>query len=300
MQYENVRKNKIQTGITIFLFMVGIYFLSYFIMKTLNMGRYSLIIAMLISFGTTFATYWNSDKIVLKMVGAREPSSQEEYYINEMLVNLCIAAGLSKRPRLYIAESNQLNAFATGRNLENSVICLTTAIIDRLDKTELEAVIGHELTHIINNDMSITTLISVMAGFITIISDVALRFGGYSRRSSDNESGGSGSVIMLIIGFAALILSPLISKIVQMFISRRREYMADAGSVALTRNPDSMINALVKIHEDANVMDVPVNSMQGLFISNPDPKRKNFKGKSSIFSSHPSLEERIRAIENLK
>lgn len=299
MQYENVRKNKIQTGITIFLFMVGIYFLSYFVCKSLNFGNLSIIIAFFLSIGSTFFTYWNSDKIVLKVANAREPNSIEEHYINELLVNLCIAAGLSKRPKLYIMESEQQNAFATGRNLENSVICLTTGIIKKLDKPELEAVIGHELTHIMNNDISITTVVSVMAGFLTILSDMALRYGGYYRGSSDNEDS-SGSLIVLIIGIIALLLAPLISTIVQMFISRRREYMADAGSVALTRNPDAMINALIKIHEDANVMDVPVNSVKGLFISDPDPKLKNFKGKSSIFSSHPSLEERINAIQNLR
>lgn len=298
MQYENIKKNKIQTGITIFIFMIAIYYLTYFILKLFNVGQFGIIIAGIMAFLMTFATYWNSDKIVLKTVNARKPTGIEEHYIDEMLTNLCIAAGLSHKPELYIMETDQANAFATGRNLEHSVICLTSGIIKKLNKTELEAVIGHELTHIINSDMSVSTIVSVMAGFITILADMALRFGRFS--DNDSDSNGGFSIIILIFGIIALILAPFFTNLVQLFISRKREYMADAGSVALTRNPDAMISALVRIHEDPVKLNTSVKSVQGLFISSPDPSVKKIKGESSIFSSHPTLEERVEAIRKLK
>lgn len=298
MQYENVRKNKIQTGITIFGFMLITYFLSYLVLRNFNLGYFGFAISIFIATFVTLSSYWNADKIVLKLVNARKPTGMEEHYINELLVNLCIAAGLPKVPDLYIMETEQENAFATGRDLEHSVICLTTGIIKKLDKTELEAVIGHELTHIINKDMTVTTVVSVMAGFITILSDFAIRSG--IRGNSDNSENNGSSVVLLIVGVVAIILAPLISKLVELFISRKREYMADAGAVGLTRNPEAMINALIKIHEDSNQLNVSTKSIQGLFISNPDPKVKKLTGESSIFSSHPTLEERINAIRNLQ
>lgn len=298
MQYQNVRKNKIQTGVTMFGFMLIIYFLSYLICENFNMGYFGMILSLIIASTSTFLSYWNADKIVLSLVNARKPTGMEEYYINELLVNLCIAAGLSKVPDLYIMDTPQENAFATGRDLEHSVICLTTGIIEKLDRVELEAVIGHELTHIINKDMAVTTIVSVMAGFITILSDMALR-AGFRGGNSDSDNGGS-SVIILILGILALVFMPLISRLVELFISRRREYMADAGAVALTRNPEALINALIKIHEDSNKLDVSARSVQGLFISNPDPKLKKLTGESSVFSSHPTLEERVNAIRNLR
>lgn len=298
MQYENVKKNKFQTGLTIFLFMVAIYYIIYFILKMTNIGKTGIIVAAIASFAMTFFTYWNSDKIILKTVKARKPTGMEEHYIDELLSNLCIAAGLPVRPELYIMESEQVNAFATGRNLEHSIICLTTGIIKRLDRAELEAVIGHELTHIINRDMSVSTIVSVMAGFITILADMILRFNGFN--NNDSESSDRGSIIIVIIGVLALILAPIFTSLVQLFISRKREYMADAGSVGLTRNPEAMISALIRIHEDPTRMDIPTKSVQGLFISNPDPQLKKIKGESSIFSSHPTLEERVEAIRKLQ
>ena len=209
-----------------------------------------------------------------------------------------IASGLEVRPRLYVVDSNQPNAFATGRNPQNAVICVTTGLIEKLNYRELEAVVAHELSHIKNYDIRLSAVISVMAGFVVMLSDILFRSRFRGRRNDDNDSHNSLEIILMLVGLILLILSPIISNLIQLAVSRRREYLADATAVSFTRNPDGLISALKKISEDDSELDVASQSNAFMYIENPFKKKR--KEASSLFSTHPSVAERVTALENLR
>ena len=277
-----------------FLTMIAliIYFISYYLMDG---SWFAIVIAMTFSIVSTLLTYWNSDKMVLKSVNAYRAEADEYPEINNILDGLMVASGLSKKPDLYIMDSEQPNAFATGRDPEHAVICLTTGIIQKLDYYELEGVIGHELSHIKNYDIRLSAVVSVMVGFVIMLSDIFRRSIFRNRRSSSNDRS-SANLIILVLGLIALILSPIASRLIQLAVSRRREYLADATSVQMTRNPDAMISALEKISSDDSEMYQASESSSHMFISNP------FKGKKigTLLQTHPAIEDRIEAIEKLR
>ena len=233
--------------------------------------------------------------MVLKSVNAYRAEADEYPEINNILDGLMVASGLSKKPDLYIMDSEQPNAFATGRDPEHAVICLTTGIIQKLDYYELEGVIGHELSHIKNYDIRLSAVVSVMVGFVIMLSDIFRRSIFRNRRSSSNDRS-SANLVILVLGLIALILSPIASRLIQLAVSRRREYLADATSVQMTRNPDAMISALEKISSDDSEMYQASESSSHMFISNP------FKGKKigTLLQTHPAIEDRIEAIEKLR
>ena len=249
---------------------------------------------MLFSIISTLVTYWNCDKIVLKSVNAQKAEGPEYDEINHILDALMIASGMSHRPELYVMESEQPNAFATGRDPEHAAICLTTGIIKKLNYYELEGVIGHELSHVKNYDIRLSAVVSVMVGFVIMLSDMFTRSLRYRRRSSNNDKGGN--IILILLGLVAIILAPIAAKLIQLAVSRRREYLADASSVGMTRNPDAMISALIKISSDESEMEQASQSSSHMYISNP------FRGKkmSAMLKTHPNIEDRIAAIEKLK
>lgn len=294
--FDDIRKNKIKTAGIVFFFLTMIALIIYFISYYLMDGSwFAIVIAMTFSIVSTLLTYWNSDKMVLKSVNAYRAEADEYPEINNILDGLMVASGLSKKPDLYIMDSEQPNAFATGRDPEHAVICLTTGIIQKLDYYELEGVIGHELSHIKNYDIRLSAVVSVMVGFVIMLSDIFRRSIFRNRRSSSNDRS-SANLIILVLGLIALILSPIASRLIQLAVSRRREYLADATSVQMTRNPDAMISALEKISSDDSEMYQASESSSHMFISNP------FKGKkiSALFQTHPAIEDRIEAIEKLR
>tara|TARA_Y100000310_G_C20686057_1_gene819066 strand:+ start:2611 stop:3507 length:897 start_codon:yes stop_codon:yes gene_type:complete len=249
-----------------------------------------LIIGIIISIIYVVVGYYNSDKIALSSVKAK-PASQTEYrQLHHLVEGLCLASGMPK-PKIYIIEDEQINAFATGRDPKNSVIALTTGAIKKLDKQELEGVIGHELSHIANYDIRFMTLTAVLVGMIAIISQIFLRslwFSGGGR----NRKGKSGT-ILLIIGIALAILAPIVVYLVQMAISRKREYAADASSVKFIRTPSGLIHALKKIKSEHKPMKVS-GAVSPLFIS--DPFKKKLSG---LTSTHPSIDSRIQILERM-
>lgn len=293
MYYENVEKNKKLTNLIIFLYGLVLLFIAYMVGLNTNIGNVGTVGLMIFSLVLTYVNYKTSHKLVLASVGA-EPADENYYQIQEMVSALAIAAGTTP-PKLYIMESEQMNAFATGLKQEDAVICLTTGIIKGLEKSELEAVIAHELTHILNFDIRVTAVLAGMVGAIALIGNVVLRFGG--SKSDRNNSGGG---ILWIITLIFLILAPVFSALIQMLVSRTREYMADAGAVGLTRNPDALKSALIKISSGTqDIGDKDAYTVASLFIEDPDTNKRKARGISSVFDSHPSLEERIQAIDEL-
>ena len=293
--YEDIKKNKIKTGVVVFAFLTMITLILYYLCYAFNFGEYAIVIALIFSIVSTIATYYNCDKIVLASVRAREATKEEDLEITNIIDALMLTSGLTTKPRLYVIDSMQPNAFATGRNPENAIICVTQGLLQKLDYYEIEGVIAHELAHIKNYDIRLSAVISVMVGFVIMLSDMFMRVSFRSRISDDDNN--SGNAILMIIGLIFLIISPIISKLIQLAVSRRREFLADATAISFTRNPDGLISALVKISSDDEELDVASNSNAHMYIVTPFKEKRN---KSSLFSTHPSVEERVEALRNLK
>ncbi len=298
--YEDIRANKIKTGVIISIFIIAITLILYYVCMAFDLGPVSIFIALGVSIALSFGSYYNSDKIVLSMSKARPATHEENQKLVNILDALVISAGLNCTPKIYVMEDREPNAFATGRDPEHSVICVTTGLLEKLDYYELEGVIGHELAHIANYDIRLSAVVTVMVSFVVILSDVFTRafLWGGGRRNSDNDSGSRGNAIFMLIGLAFLILAPIFGKLAQLAISRRREFLADATSARYTRNPDALISALEKISNDPNELETANKSTAHMYIVTPF--RDDKINKSSIWSTHPSLEERVEALRNLK
>lgn len=296
--YDDIRYNKIKTGIIISIFTIVITLILYYICIACNLGIISIIISLTFSILTSFISYYNSDKIILSMSHARPATHEENQKLVNILDALVVSSGLKFTPKLYIIEDAQPNAFATGRNPEHSVICVTTGLLEKLDYYELEGVVGHELAHIANYDIRLSAVVTVMVSFVVILSDIFTRSFLYSRKSSNDNNNGNGNAVLMLIGLIFLILAPIFGKLAQLAVSRRREFLADATSVKFTRNPDALISALVKICSDSNELKSANKSTAHMYIATPFRDKKI--EKSSIWSTHPSLDERVNALANLK
>jgi heat shock protein HtpX len=199
-----------------------------------------------------------------------------------------------------VIDDMSMNAFATGRNPENAVICVTKGLMTKLDKYELEAVLAHELSHIRNYDILLSTVVSVMVGFVVVIADFMTRRLFFRRRRSSNNNSGGAEAILVVISLIFIILSPLFMKMMQLFMSRKREYLADASAVEITRNPDAMISALAKISGDDDILEAANKSTAHMYFSAPVKKLgARRKRKSAFMSTHPLIEDRISALRKL-
>lgn len=295
--YEDIRSNKIKTGVIISIFIIVISLILYYICMAFDMGPISIVIALTVSIIASWASYYNSDKIVLSMSKARPATHEENQKLVNILDALVVSSGIGVTPKLYIVDDVQPNAFATGRDPEHSVICVTTGLLEKLDYYELEGVVGHELAHIANYDIRLSAVVTVMVSFVVILSDVFTRYFMRGRRSSSNDDN-NGNAILMLIGLVFLILAPIFGKLAQLALSRRREFLADATSAKYTRNPDALISALEKICSDPNELKSANKSTAHMYISSPFRDKKI--EKSSIWSTHPSLDERVNALRNLK
>ena len=294
--FEDIKKNKMKSWFIVLLFLVFISLIVYYICMALDLGTMSIVIAMIFAIASTWGSYYYSDKIVLSLNKARPATKEENLKLVNILDALVVSSGLPCTPKLYIVEDAQPNAFATGRNPENAVICVTTGLLDKLEYYELEGVIAHEMAHIKNYDIRLSAVVSVMVGFVVMLSDWFTRitfWGGTRDRDDDSK----GNAILMLIGLVFLILSPIFGKLMQLAISRKREYLADATAIEFTRNPDGLISALQKISGDQNELKVANNATENMYIASP------FRGKkssSSLWSTHPSIEDRVEALRNLK
>lgn len=294
--FEDIQKNKIKSWFIVLLFLVFISFIVYYICLALDLGTMSIIIAIIFSIATTWGSYYYSDKIVLGLNKARPATEEENLKLVNILEALVVSSGLSSTPELYVVEDNQPNAFATGRNPEHSVICVTTGLLNKLEYYELEGVIAHELAHIKNYDIRLSAVVSVMVGFVVILSDLFTRiaFWGGTRDRDDNNRGNG---IVMLIGLIFLILSPIFGKLMQFAISRKREFLADATAIQFTRNPAALISALQKISGDSSELKVANKATENMYIVTPF---RNKKKSSNLWSTHPSIEDRVEALRNLK
>lgn len=301
--FKTSKKNKFESGIIISIFIIVITLIIYYICNALNLGSLSIVIALVFSIGSAWASYFYSDKIVLATCRARPATKEEDLKLVNILDALMVTAGLSKKPDLYVVEDEQPNAFATGRNPEHAVICVTTGLLEKLDYYELEGVIAHEMSHIKNYDILLSAVVSVFVGFIVMISDMfsrALFWGGVKDRDNDSDSKANG--ILMLIGLIFLILSPIFGSLMQLALSRKREFLADSTAIEFTRNPDGLISALQKLENDPNELKVANSATANMYIVNPFKNNsKNGKRKSSnLWSTHPSIEARIEALRNIK
>ena len=264
----------------------------------LDLGDLSIIIAMIFAIVSTWGSYYYSDKIVLKLNTARPATREEDLKLVNILDSLVISAGLPEKPQLYVIEDAQPNAFATGRNPKHAVICVTTGLLEKLDYYELEGVLAHEMSHIKNYDILLSAVVSVMVGFVVILSDWFTRISFYGgRRGRDGDNDNNGIAIFMLIGLIFLILAPIFGQLMQLAISRKREFLADATAIVFSRNPDGLISALEKISADPNELKVANKATENMYIANPF---RNKKKSSDLWSTHPSTEARIEALRNLK
>ncbi len=295
--YNQQDKNVRRTWGLMFLFLVFIIAIGWVFAQIYNDSAI-LYVAVIFSFFMNFFSYWYSDKITLKMTGAKMADHESNRELFHVVENLSITAGLPM-PKVYIINDSAPNAFATGRNKENAVVVVTTGLLERLNKTELEGVVGHELSHIGNKDILLQTIIVVLVGFIALLSDFFMRwsFWGGSRR---NRGDGRAGAIMMIIGIVLAILAPIAATIIKLAISRKREFLADASGALLTRYPEGLASALEKISQYPMSMRNANKATAHLFISSP------FRGKDAagwltkLFMTHPPVEERVVALRGLK
>ena len=296
--FEDIKKNKIKSWFIVLLFLAFIAIIVYYICMALDLGELSIIIAIIFAIVSTWGSYYYSDKIVLKLNNARPATREEDLKLVNILDSLVISAGLQEKPQLYVIEDAQPNAFATGRNPKHAVICVTTGLLEKLDYYELEGVLAHEMSHIKNYDILLSAVVSVMVGFIVILSDWFTRISFYGgRRGRDRDNDNNGNAIIMLIGLIFLILAPIFGQLMQLAISRKREFLADATAIEFTRNPDGLISALEKISADPNELKVANKATENMYIANPF---RNKKKSSDLWSTHPSTEARIEALRNLK
>jgi len=295
--YQEIASNKRKTFFLMMIF--ALFIIGIGIVFGASQGNPYLFIipAVFISISTTLIGYFNADKLVLGISHAKQINTKHFPEIFHLVENLCITAGLKTIPKIYVIDDPAPNAFATGRDPAHSTIAITTGLIKKLNKSELEGVLAHELSHILNYDIRLQTMIVVFVGIIALMSDLFIRFSFYGsrhRRSSSNKSGGI-TIILILIGIILAILSPIVAKIIQLAISRKREYLADASGALLTRYPEGLAKALEKIAHDPHPLRAINKVTAHLYIYNPlqDHKRSFL---SNMFSTHPPTIERVKRL----
>lgn len=291
--YNQSDRNKRLTWIYITGFLVFVIGVGYVFAGAMG-NSWILYGAVIFSVLMSFSSYWWSDKIVLSMSGAKEVTRENAKEIYRIVENLCITAGLPV-PKIYIIEDSAPNAFATGRDPEHGVICFTTGIIQKLEKAELEGVVAHELSHIGNRDVLLSTVVVVLVGFVTLLADWFRHWAFWGGRSRNNEGGGQLRLILIVLAILLSILAPIAAMLMQLAISRKREFLADADGALLTRYPEGLARALEKISADQEPLEAANRATAHLYIANP------FKGKkvSKLFMTHPSIEERVAKLRGL-
>jgi heat shock protein HtpX len=298
--YEQIARNKWKSFGLVFFFVLFVFFLVWVFEQALGWGREGLILAVILAVAMSWGGYFWSDKITLAMSKARPVEKSEFPYLYNVVEGLAIAAGMPA-PRCYVIDDTAPNAFATGRNPKHAVICVTTGLLDKMNRVELEGVIAHEMSHIKNYDVLVQTLTVVMVGIVALMSDWMLRTfmwgGGGRRRSRERSGGGGAAAIFILLGLVLAVLSPLISRLIQFAVSRKREFLADASSAMLTRYPPGLASALRKISADTEPLEAANKATAHLYIVNPLKDYK--KGLNRLFSTHPPIEERIAALEKM-
>lgn len=299
MLYKQIASNKRKTWILLIVFFLLLAIVGYAVgFLFMNSGIWGVTIAMIIGFIYALTMIFQSTEIVMSMNGAREVDRNEEPVLYHVVEDMAMVAQIPM-PRVYVIDDPGLNAFATGSNPQNAAVAATSGLLEIMNREELEAVIGHEVSHIRNLDIRISTIAVALASAITLLSSMAGRmmwWGGASRsRRSNDRDGGGLEIILLVLSLLAIVLAPLAATLVQLAISRQREFLADASSVELTRNPQGMINALLKLDNSQPMSHHVDDASSALYIN--DPQKPGFLKK--LFYTHPPISERIERLKNM-
>lgn len=304
--YSQVDSNKTKTWLIMVLFTLFVAIVAYILTQALGFTIDESIgftgIFLVIAIIMNFASFYYSDSIILAISQAQQLQRKDNVDLFRLIENLCIADGLPM-PRVYVIDDSAPNAFATGRDPKHSAIVFTTGILDKLDKTELEGVIAHELSHVKNFDIRVMAVVTILVGLIALLADVFFRslwFGGGRRNNNEDRNGLGG--ILIIVAVVLALLSPIIAQLIQLAVSRKRESLADASGAVLTRNPDALADALLKISGDKEPLEVANKGTAHLYIVNPF--KEDHKGGvtwfANLFNTHPPIEERVAALRAMQ
>ncbi len=280
-----------------FLFVIGVGWVMSYVLES-----YALFaIAVVISIAMSVGSYWYSDKLVLAMSGAKPIEKRDNPELYRVVENLSITAGLPM-PKLYIIEDAQPNAFATGRDAKHGVVAVTTGLLNRLERAELEGVLAHELSHIGNKDILVSTVVVVLVGIVALLADFFFRmafWGGFGRRDNDRNSGQL-HLIMIGVSLVFVILAPIIAQLIKLAVSRKREFLADASGALLTRYPDGLARALEKISSDPHQLRTANDATAHLYFANPFRGKEKTSWIHKLFMTHPPVEARVAALRGMQ
>lgn len=296
--YQQVDRNKRNSFLVVGFFILFVCVVSYVIAMAFDLGVGFVGAALIFSGLTSFTSYYYSDKIILQLAGARPADRQRDFHFFTATENLVMAAQIPM-PKLYVIEDRALNAFATGRDPKHAVVVATTGLINRLDRTELEGVVAHELSHIKNYDIRLMSLVTILVGTVMLLSDWFLRmsFWGGGARDRDDKNSGQAQIIFVVLGLLLALLSPIVATMIKLAISRRREFLADATAASITKYPEGLARALEKLSSDQEPLKTANKATAHLFIVNPLSNLKGVAGMfSGMFSTHPPIQERINAL----
>lgn len=293
--YDQIDSNRKKTYLIIVLFIAFITTLLFVYGKASGYGWSYAGIGLIVSGFISFISYYASASIVLLLSHAKEIKKEDNPELYRIVENLCIGEGLSM-PKIYIIQDSAMNAFATGRDPKHSVVCVTTGILEKLSRIELEGVIAHELSHIKNYDIRLMTIVVILVGMVTLLADFFLRI-RWSRSSSSKS--GNIQALFILLGVVLALLSPLIATLIQLAVSRKREFLADASGALLTRYPEGLASALEKISKDTEPLEVANNATAHLYIANPFKNKDARSWFSNLFNTHPPIEERIRILREM-
>jgi len=288
---SNIRK----TWILISLFLVFIIALGWLFSYLLE-SSFILWVAVFFSFFTSFSSFWYSDKIILAISQAKLIEKRDNPELYRIVENLSITAGLPL-PKIYIIEEAQPNAFATGRDPQHAVIAVTRGLLEKLERAELEGVIGHELSHIGNRDMLLSSVLVVLVGIVSLMADQFLRM---SSRTKREDSRKRGQPILLLLGILVALFAPLVATLIRLATSRKREFLADATGALLTRYPEGLAQALEKIANDPHPLRVANSATNHLYISDPSREDQSKRWLAKLFMTHPPVKERIKTLRGMR
>lgn len=296
--YNQIDSNKRRSFALLVLFIILVSFLGYIFARAAGFGEGVVLLAFAFSVLTSIGSFYYGDKIVLAISGARELAEKENPYLHHLVENVCLGAGMLK-PKIYSIEDTAMNAFATGRDPKHAVICFTTGIVDKLEKLELEGVVAHELSHVKNYDIRYMALVSVLVGVVTLLSDWFLRSLWWNRgKRNDRESGQFGAVLF-IIALVLAILSPLFATLIQLAVSRKREFLADASGALITRYPEGLARALQKLARDKEPLEAANKATAHLYIVSPLKGQDLVGWFAGLFNTHPPIGERIKILRSM-
>lgn len=301
MLYDAITENKRRSALMIAGFVAVVFVVATIITYLAHFGAIGILVAAVFAGASAFASYFNSDKIALAASRAKPADEQVYRRYHNLVEGLCIAAGLPK-PRLYVIDDPSPNAFATGRDPKHAAVAVTSGLLEKMNRVELEGVLAHELSHVKNYDILVMTLAVTMIGMIALMSDIFLRWAfwgnvGLDRNDSNDSDVGS---LLAVVGLIFVALSPLIARLMQMAISRQREYLADASGVMLTRYPPGLISALEKLKDDGTIVHTASKATAHMWIESPLDMHADRRRKyDSLFATHPPIDDRIARLREM-